>query len=173
VDGKVYSLTPEEAASRLMAAPTKMGTAPFFSLEVTAASAGSDYVQFTTADGKINCTVDIIPVEGGVSVAPTCGGAPAAAGDAVGGTTQKLKQAGLAEFVDAALERRPFNAAAAQGEALSAVVDGLPAMRQQALDTQRMVEDLEAGVAPDQVFDESQYGDGGYGGRGVDDSYYE
>jgi hypothetical protein len=124
VAGKVYPLSPAEAVQRLMAAPTNTGTPPFFGRDVVPASAGTDYVEFMADDGVVVCKADIVPEGNGVLVEHSCGD-PAFAGN-----VDELQQSAFAEFVDAAIERRPFNASAGNAQMVGSVFQGLPDMEE-------------------------------------------
>ena len=141
VAGKVYPLSPAEAVQRLMAAPTSTGTPPFFGLEVVPASAGTDYVEFVTEDGVAACRADIVPEGDGIMVEPSCGD------PAFDVAVDELQHDAFAEFVDAALERRPFNAAAVNAKMIGSVFEGMPdfeeEMRTSQRDAKQAAEDTE------------------------------
>jgi hypothetical protein len=140
VAGKVYPLSPTEAVQRLTAAPTDPAAPPFFGLEVVAASAGTDYVEFVTDDGVAVCRADIVPDNDGIMVDPSCGN-PAFAhpelDGAAGDLTLDLQHSAFVEFIDAALERRPFNAQAVNATMIGSVFESLPDIQEEALENQR------------------------------------
>lgn len=133
VAGKVYALSPAQAVQRLMVAPTAAGT-PFFGRDVTAASAGTDYVEFVSEDGVVACKADIVPEDDGIMVDASCGNSPfAGPADHPSGDWDEIA---FAEFVDAALERRPFNAAAVNAKAIGSMLESLPT-QEEMLESQR------------------------------------
>ena len=152
VAGKVYPLSPAEAVQLLMAAPTQTGTPPFFGVDVVPASAGTDYVEFL-ADGTVVCKADIVPEGDGIKVEQSCGDPAFAA------APDELQHSAFAEFVDAALERRPFNAAAVNAATVGSVFNGMPdmddmeqQMRNNQREMKRAAEDMEfyGGYSEDQ-----------------------
>jgi hypothetical protein len=183
VPGNLYPLSSAEAVSRLASAPTRTGTPPFYNMELTAAVTGNDRVDYMNSDGRVLCKVYILPAEGGVNVSPTCSDETAPdlgiEPGAISRTTTKLQDDAFAEFVDSALDGRPFNKAAVNARTVGTVMNNMGAMQREALETQREFQQMEADLEADAYYNDSAGGgygpeavEGGYADETVDESYY-
>jgi hypothetical protein len=173
VPGNLYPLSPAEAVSRLSSAPTRTGTPPFYNMELTAAVTGSDRVDYMNSDGLVLCKVYILPADGGVNVSPTC--SDEAAPDlgiepaAISQTTTKLQDDAFAEFVDSALDGRPFDKAAVTARTVGTVMNNMGTMQKEALEAQREFGQMQAELEANAYYDDA--GAGGYGPEAVDGGY--
>jgi hypothetical protein len=173
VPGNLYPLSPAEAVSRLSSAPTRTGTPPFYNMELTAAVTGSDRVDYMNSDGLVLCKVYILPADGGVNVSPTC--SDEAAPDlgiepaAISQTTTKLQDDAFAEFVDSALDGRPFDKAAVTARTVGTVMNNMGTMQKEALEAQREFGQMQAELEANAYYDDA--GAGGYVPEAVDGGY--
>ena len=112
--GNLYSMTPQDAYAKLVAAPLeRSGKGPFGMLEVSASGDGSGTVRWGTGYGPALCEANITPEGADKSrIMAYCG---AGGEGAAAGMYQAMNRKAVIEHIDAVLKGRAYDFKAAQG----------------------------------------------------------
>ena len=112
--GNVYSMTPQQAYDKLVAAPIeRSGKGPFGKLDVSASGDGSATVRWGTGYGEALCEANIAPEGADKSrIMAYCG---SGGEGAAAGMFQALIRKAVIEHIDSALKGRPYDFKAGQG----------------------------------------------------------
>jgi hypothetical protein len=130
-----YPLTTREAMSRLAAADRRPGKVPFGTLELLVTKPANNILEFagSGAFAAIECRVELTRAdEKSVDAATSCKRAAPVDG-AAASAAGEITELGFAEFVDSALDGRPFDDAKFRAQSVGAVFSNLPRMQKDAI----------------------------------------
>ncbi|WP_284126485.1 hypothetical protein [Parerythrobacter aestuarii] len=144
---KVYAMTAQQAIAKVGAADRRYGKAPFYSMDVATRKTDERTLVFESQSSHAGhrCVVVFEEAgEGQVYAESSCGASQTS--NAIAGTTLELTEIAFREFVASTLEGRAFNEDMVKAANAGAVLKNMPKMQQQALETQRQFEQMEADI---------------------------
>ncbi|WP_230279021.1 hypothetical protein [Croceicoccus sp. Ery15] len=145
-NGPVLVASNEEIAGHLMDAALVDGNPPFYRHKTTRERVGTDAVAFKTEAG-IDCVARIHRLDDQrAQVVPQCT-TPAAGKSAQGAAVQDIMTLTFREFVWARLENRPYDEKKVRTQMGGAAMKHLPAMRQEAIEANIEMHEMQAEMA--------------------------
>ena len=141
-----YAMSVKDAKLLLGKADLRKGKQPFGGLDMMVTSPSDNVVAFTGSGSfaAIDCRATLKPHEdGGITAETKCSGGSASDG-AASSAVGDLHDLAFAEFVDAALDQRPFDENKVQMQSAGAVLKNMPKMQKDALKMQRDISQMEA-----------------------------
>ncbi|KPL68010.1 hypothetical protein SZ64_07670 [Erythrobacter sp. SG61-1L] len=141
-----YAMSMGEAKKLLAAADLREGKLPFGRLDVLVTAPAPNVVRYEAGGSfaSLDCRAEFTPVgDAGVNVATSCNRSSPSDG-AASSMTSDVSELAFAEYVDAALDQRPFNEGKMTALSAGAAMRNLPKMQHEALKMQREISQMQA-----------------------------